>query len=56
MTGYAVVDVETTGLHPKGRRVVEVVHVHVSPDGGIISTWDTLLNPQGDTTAHGAVG
>lgn len=48
MTGYAVVDLETTGLHPRGQRIVEVAVVHVSPDGDITGTWDTLLNAQRD--------
>jgi len=48
VSGYAVVDVETTGLHPRGQRIVEVAVVHVSPDGGITGAWDTLLNAQRD--------
>lgn len=48
MNGYAVVDVETTGLHPRGQRIVEVAVVHVSPDGEITGTWDTLLNAKRD--------
>lgn len=48
MSGYAVVDVETTGLHPRGQRIVEIAVVHVSPDGDITGTWETLLNAQRD--------
>lgn len=39
MTGYAVVDVETTGLFPGGHdRIVEVAVVQVSPWGAIESS------------------
>ncbi len=48
MSGYAVVDVETTGLHPRGQRIVEVAVVHVSPDGEITGAWETLLNARRD--------
>lgn len=48
--GYAVVDVETTGLST-GRwsnRVVEVGVVQVSRDGVITDEWCTLVNPERD--------
>jgi DNA polymerase-3 subunit epsilon len=48
--GYAVVDVETTGLFT-GRwhnRVVEIGVVHVGRDGGITDEWCTLVNPERD--------
>lgn len=49
MAGYAVVDVETTGLFPGGTdRIVEVAVVHVSPDGEPERSWSTLLNPGRD--------
>lgn len=49
MAGYAVVDVETTGLFPGGTdRIVEVAVVHVSPDGEPERSWCTLLNPGRD--------
>ena len=49
MAGYAVVDVETTGLFPGGSdRIVEVAVVHVSPDGERERSWTTLLNPGRD--------
>jgi len=49
MPGYAVVDVETTGLFPGGQdRIVEVAVVHVSPTGEPEGSWTTLLNPQRD--------
>lgn len=50
-TGYAVVDVETTGLFT-GRwhhnRVVEVGVVHVDRDGVVTDEWCTLVNPERD--------
>jgi len=48
--GYAVVDVETTGLFA-GRwhnRVVEVGVVHVGRDGVVTDEWCTLVNPERD--------
>lgn len=48
-SGFAVVDLETTGIHPgRYERVIEVGVVHVAPDGRIEGRWDTLLNPQRD--------
>lgn len=49
MTGYAVVDVETTGLFPGGHdRIVEIAVVHVDGSGRIGESWTTLLNPGRD--------
>src|SRR5215469_7308837 len=49
MSGYAIVDLETTGIHPgRHERVVEVAVVHVSASGDITGTWETLINPQRD--------
>lgn len=48
--GYAVVDVETTGLFT-GRwsnRVVEIGVVQVSRDGVVTDEWSTLVNPERD--------
>lgn len=57
MTGYTVVDLETTGLFPKKHdRVVEIGVVTVSDQGEIESEWTTLVNPQrdvGPTYIHG---
>ena len=49
MSGYAVVDVETTGLFPGGHdRIVEVAVIQVSPFGEVEDSWATLVNPQRD--------
>ncbi|MDT7724996.1 MAG: polymerase subunit epsilon [Actinomycetota bacterium] len=49
MLGYAVVDLETTGLDPgRQHRIVELAVVHVSPAGEITGQWETLVNPQRD--------
>ena len=57
VTGYAVVDVQTTGLEPSMQhRVVEIGVVHVDEDGSLGSSWCTLINPQRDlgaTDLHG---
>jgi DNA polymerase-3 subunit epsilon len=49
VTGYAVVDVETTGLFPDSYdRIVEIAVVQVSSHGEIEDSWATLVNPQRD--------
>ncbi|MCO5971753.1 exonuclease domain-containing protein [Actinoallomurus soli] len=57
MQGYAVVDVETTGLYAGGTdRVIEAAVVHVDPFGTVTGEWATLVNPQrdlGPTGIHG---
>ncbi len=43
--GYAVVDIETTGLSPgKHDRIVEIAVVHVNRDGDVVDDWSTLVN------------
>lgn len=45
-SGYAVVDVETTGLHPyAGDRVIQVAVRQVSSTGELESAWETLVDP-----------
>jgi DNA polymerase-3 subunit epsilon len=40
VSGYAVVDVETTGLFPGGHdRIVEIAVVQVSPRGEVEASW-----------------
>ncbi|KAA2256930.1 hypothetical protein F0L68_25885 [Solihabitans fulvus] len=47
--GYAVVDVETTGLAAHGSdRVVEVAVVHLDLEGSVTGEWCTLVNPARD--------
>lgn len=57
MTGYTVIDVETTGLSPeRGDRVVEIGVVYVSDQGEVQDHWSTVVNPQrdvGPTRIHG---
>lgn len=57
MTGYTVIDVETTGLSAeKHDRVVEIGVVFVSDRGEIQDQWSTLVDPQrdvGPTRVHG---
>lgn len=49
MSGYIVIDVETTGFSPKKHhRVIELGVVHVSPTGEIEDEWSTLINPGRD--------
>lgn len=46
---FAVVDFETTGIHPSyHHRVVEIGVTHVEDDGTITARWETLVNPQRD--------
>jgi len=47
--GFAIVDVETTGLFPGGHdRVVEIAIVHANEYGHVTGQWETLLNPGRD--------
>lgn len=54
--GYAVVDVETSGLRPSSDRVLQVAVAQMAPDGQLETTWSTLLDPgchPGRTDIHG---
>lgn len=47
--GYAVIDVETTGLRPSWHhRIVEVGVVHLDAAGRVTGEWVTLVNPERD--------
>jgi DNA polymerase III subunit epsilon len=44
--GFAVVDVETTGLFPtRGDRIVEIAIVVVTERGDVVDEWSSLVNP-----------
>jgi len=54
--GYAVVDVETSGLRPQSDRLLQVAVTQVAPDGAIEAEWSTLLDPgcdPGPVHVHG---
>ena len=57
MSGYAVVDTETTGFSPAhGDRVLEVAVVLLDAAGSVEREWETLLNPDrgvGPQHVHG---
>ncbi|MFC5828499.1 exonuclease domain-containing protein [Nonomuraea insulae] len=47
--GYAVIDVETTGLRPSWHdRIIEVAVVLLDPIGHVTAEWSTLVNPERD--------
>ncbi|WP_157697140.1 3'-5' exonuclease [Brachybacterium avium] len=49
MTGYAVIDLETTGFSPaKHHRILEIGVVEVSESGEIEREWASLVNPGRD--------
>lgn len=55
---FTVVDVETSGLNPRWRRVLQVAIVRCRGDGTVIDRWSTLVNPGrwrgvGPTRIHG---
>ncbi len=55
--GFAVLDLETTGLSPaRGARAIEIGVVLVDPDGSVEDRWETLVDPgggAGPTHIHG---
>src|SRR5712692_3638127 len=56
VTGFAVVDLETTGLYPSTDRVVEVAVVQLDQDAEITGEFCTLIDPRrdiGPTRIHG---
>jgi DNA polymerase-3 subunit epsilon len=57
MSGYAVIDFETTGfMAARHDRVIEVGLVHADEHGEIEDQWTTLVNPErdvGPTSHHG---
>jgi DNA polymerase-3 subunit epsilon len=52
--GWAVVDVETTGLHPVRDRIVEIAVVRLGTNAEPIDEWSTLVNP-GDRPLGGRI-
>lgn len=44
--GWAVVDVETTGLHPVRDRIVEIAIVRLDADAMPIDEWHTVVHPE----------
>ena len=56
-TGFAVLDLETTGLHPRqGARIIEIGIVVVDDAGQPRHRWQTLVDPDGPpgpTRIHG---
>jgi DNA polymerase-3 subunit epsilon len=56
LSGFAVVDLETTGLYPSTDRVVEVAVVHLDEAARATGKFCTLVDPQrdvGPTRIHG---
>jgi len=54
--GYAVFDVETTGLFPKLDRILEIAVLRYDSQGRLIDEFTSLVNPDrdvGDTRIHG---
>ncbi|MDO5051268.1 MAG: exonuclease domain-containing protein [Pseudoclavibacter sp.] len=57
--GYAVIDLETTGVGRRSNRIVEIAIVHCDPDGRITGGWQTLVHPGrdlGPVHVHGLRG
>lgn len=56
--GFAVLDLETTGLSPRANRIVQIAVVVTDPSGVVQSKWTSLVNPEGPIEAthiHGLV-
>jgi DNA polymerase III subunit epsilon len=55
-SGFAVVDLETTGLGPSQERILELGIVCVGPSGEVLAEWASRFNPEGRmgaTHVHG---
>jgi DNA polymerase III subunit epsilon len=51
--GFAVIDLETTGLHyDKGDKIIQIAIVQLTLDGKIDSQWSTYVNPNRKITAQ----
>jgi DNA polymerase-3 subunit epsilon len=49
--GFAVIDVETTGLSAAGHRVLELAIVRTDPAGRVLDEWVSRFNPEGPVGA-----
>lgn len=47
--GFAVVDVETSGLDPRRHRVIEVAVTQLDPAGQVEAVWSSLIHARGGT-------
>lgn len=48
-SGYAIIDTETTGLHPGyHHRIIELAVVHLDDTGKVTGEWCSLFNPERD--------
>lgn len=52
MAGFAVVDVETTGLSPANDRIIEIGIVTLDSRGEFEAEWSSLVNPHRPVTAQ----
>lgn len=46
MSGFAVIDCETTGLDPRAESIIEIGIVQLDSAGGYEGSWTTLVNPK----------
>jgi DNA polymerase III subunit epsilon len=56
VSGFAVVDLETTGLGPSQERILELGIVLLAPSGEVLEEWASRFNPEGRmgaTHVHG---
>jgi len=54
---FSIIDLETSGFHPPGSKILEIAILKIDKDGNELDRFETLINPEdgnvGRTDIHG---